>query len=317
MNGRLFAFALLGVAAASLWAGEAPKPQQDQELSKLIDRLASESYEEREEAQRRLAEAGAAALPLLRAKLTTTSDLETKTRIQNILLDLEATVVVINAKGELELNGKPYTSAALTQIREAFATAQASTARDKAGNLRMRVVIEVHDQAPYTAVQRVMVDCMRLGIWRIAVKDPAKEQGKDPAKGQGGLLDVCLPVDEEGAAAALEKPEELSIFIKDDAKARAEAPDKARSATFYIGSRDAPPVKGADAMIAMVAMIKALAEANPDQEVLIALYDELNDKDQLVQFAQVKSVILMCRKAGIKVIKFQAPVAGTFPEENE
>ena len=53
--------------------------------------------------------------------------------------------------------------------------------------------------------------------------------------------------------------------------------------------------------------VKALVDANKDQEVLIALYDELNDKDQLVPFFNVVQVIDVCKAAGVVNIKFQAP----------
>ena len=47
--------------------------------------------------------------------------------------------------------------------------------------------------------------------------------------------------------------------------------------------------------------------ANPEQQVLIALYDEYREKDQLVPFFNVVALLDVCKMAGIETVKFQAP----------
>ncbi|MCW8132186.1 MAG: biopolymer transporter ExbD [Planctomycetota bacterium] len=122
-------------------------------------------------------------------------------------------------------------------------------------------------------------------------------------------LDAFLPTDEGQMAVPvqqLKKPEELSIFIKDDQTMRS-SPDfnlkATRKANYYLASRDATPVQ--DPM-QLLPKLQQLA-ANPEQEVLIALYNETTDKDQLVPFFNVVKVIDLCKAAGINKIKFQAP----------
>lgn len=122
-------------------------------------------------------------------------------------------------------------------------------------------------------------------------------------------LDAFLPQDEGQnpvPVQQLKKPEELSIFIKDDHAMRGSSDfnlKATRKAQYYLASRDASPVT--DPM-QLLPKLQALA-SNPEQEVLIALYNEASDKDQLVPFFNVVKVLDLCKTAGITKVKFQAP----------
>lgn len=165
------------------------------------------------------------------------------------------------------------------------------------GNARVKK--QVNKEAEFTFVPMIDIVFQLLIFFLVAAKFKQIEQ----------RLDTFLPTDEGQMSKPqeLEKPEELSIFIKDNHLDRSSGDlgTKAmRQATFYCGSRDANPVVNAQGLYATV---KALVDANSKQEVLIALYDELNDKDQLVPFFNVVQVIDVCKAAGVVNIKFQAP----------
>lgn len=121
-------------------------------------------------------------------------------------------------------------------------------------------------------------------------------------------LDCFLPEDEGQMATPtqLKKPEELSIFVKDDHTMRGSSDFQTRAmraATYYLASRDASPVREP---LELLGRLQSLS-ANPEQAVLIALYNEDNDKDQLVPFYNIVKLIDVCKLAGIQNIKFQAP----------
>ncbi|MCZ7647110.1 MAG: biopolymer transporter ExbD [Planctomycetota bacterium] len=121
-------------------------------------------------------------------------------------------------------------------------------------------------------------------------------------------LDCFLPEDEGQMATPtqLKKPEELSIFIKDDHTMRGSSDFQTRAmrrASYFLASRDAQPVSDP---LQLFDRLRQLS-ANPEQAVLIALYDEENDKDQLVPFYNVVKLIDVCKLANINNIKFQAP----------
>ena len=120
-------------------------------------------------------------------------------------------------------------------------------------------------------------------------------------------LDCFLPTDEGQmpSQAPLKKPEECTIFIKDDVNARAGTFERRarRRATYFLMSRDAQPVSDPNQLLAKMSQLAA----NPEQQVLIALYDEYRDKDQLVPFFNVVALVDVCKMAGIKTVKFQAP----------
>ncbi len=133
-----------------------------------------------------------------------------------------------------------------------------------------------------------------------------------PFKQMEERLDCFLPTDEGQMSVppTLEKPEELSIFVRDDHRMRQSSDFKLRAtrkAAYYLASRDANPVADPFALLGRLSQLAG----NPEQEVLIALYDESNDeadaKDQLVPFFNIINVIDVCKKAGITKIKFQAP----------
>jgi biopolymer transport protein ExbD len=120
-------------------------------------------------------------------------------------------------------------------------------------------------------------------------------------------LDCFLPCDEGQmpTQAPLKKPEELSVFIKDDVNARQGNFDRraTRRATYFLMSRDAQPVTDPNQLLSKLSQLAA----NPEQQVLIALYDEMRDKDQLVPFFNVVALVDVCKMAGIQTVKFQAP----------
>lgn len=120
-------------------------------------------------------------------------------------------------------------------------------------------------------------------------------------------LDCFLPTDEGQmpSQAPLKKPEELTIFIKDDVNARNGAFERRaiRRATYYLMSRDATPVSDPNQLLSKLTQLAA----NPEQQVLIALYDEYREKDQLVPFFNVVALLDVCKMAGIETVKFQAP----------
>lgn len=124
-------------------------------------------------------------------------------------------------------------------------------------------------------------------------------------------LDCFLPVDEGQmpTVAPLKKPEELSIFIKDDVSARAGNFERraVRRATYFLMSRDAQPVSDPNQLLSKLSQLAS----NPEQQVLIALYDEMRDKDQLVPFFNVVALLDICKMAGIQIVKFQAPAQTT------
>ena len=121
-------------------------------------------------------------------------------------------------------------------------------------------------------------------------------------------LDAFLPTNEGQMQAPqnLVKPEELSIFIKDDHDRRKSEDfniKATRKASYYMASRQATAYQDPSQMLPK---LQALA-TNQEQEVLIALYNETSDKDQLVPFFNIIAVVDICKKAGIQKIKFQAP----------
>lgn len=124
-------------------------------------------------------------------------------------------------------------------------------------------------------------------------------------------LDCFLPTDEGQmpSQAPLKKPEELSIFIKDDQNARGGNFERraVRRATYYLMSRDAQPISDPNQLLAKLTQLAG----NPDQQVLIALYDEFRNKDQLVPFFNVVALVDVCKMAGIQTVKFQAPAQST------
>lgn len=124
-------------------------------------------------------------------------------------------------------------------------------------------------------------------------------------------LDCFLPVDEGQmpTVAPLKKPEELSIFIRDDVNARAGNFERraVRRATYFLMSRDAQPVSDPNQLLSKLSQLAS----NPEQQVLIALYDEMRDKDQLVPFFNVVALLDVCKMAGIQIVKFQAPAQTT------
>lgn len=124
-------------------------------------------------------------------------------------------------------------------------------------------------------------------------------------------LDCFLPCDEGQmpTQAPLKKPEELTVFIKDDVNARAGNFERraVRRATYYLMSRDAQPVSDPNQLLAKLSQLAS----NPEQQVLISLYDEMRDKDQLVPFFNVVALVDVCKMAGIQIVKFQAPAQTT------
>jgi biopolymer transport protein ExbD len=124
-------------------------------------------------------------------------------------------------------------------------------------------------------------------------------------------LDCFLPCDEGQmpSQAPLKKPEELTVFIKDDVNARNGNFERraVRRATYFLMSRDAQPVSDPNQLLAKLQQLAS----NPEQQVLIALYDEMRDKDQLVPFFNVVALVDVCKMAGIQIVKFQAPAQTT------
>lgn len=101
--------------------------------------------------------------------------------------------------------------------------------------------------------------------------------------------------------------EPITIFVKDDRLLRQSADVDTRSqrkATYYLASRDANPLTD---MAQAYPVLRQLAQANADQEVLIAPYDERVDFDQRVPFYNIVRVVDVCKEAGISKISFQAP----------
>ncbi|MCK6473918.1 MAG: biopolymer transporter ExbD [Planctomycetes bacterium] len=101
--------------------------------------------------------------------------------------------------------------------------------------------------------------------------------------------------------------EPVTIFVKDDLVMRQAADVDMRSqrkATYYLASRDANPLTD---MAQAYPVLRQLAQANADQEVLIAPYDERRDFDQRVPFYNIVRVVDVCKEAGISRISFQAP----------
>lgn len=121
-------------------------------------------------------------------------------------------------------------------------------------------------------------------------------------------LDTFLP--ESGECRyppQVEPPESVTIFVKDDLVMRQAADVDMRSqrkATYYLASRDANPLTD---MAQAYPVLRQLAQANADQEVLIAPYDERVDFDQRVPFYNIVRVVDVCKEAGISKISFQAP----------
>lgn len=102
-------------------------------------------------------------------------------------------------------------------------------------------------------------------------------------------------------------PDPVMIFVKDDHLLRQSADVDTRSqrkATYYLASRDANPLTD---MAQAYPVLKQLAQADVNQEVLIAPYDERVDFDQRVPFYNIVRVVDVCKEAGISKISFQAP----------
>lgn len=124
-------------------------------------------------------------------------------------------------------------------------------------------------------------------------------------------LDAFLPPDiGQEKTTRIVDPEELTIFIRDDARMRKSTDFNIRAgreATYYLASRDASPVTD---MTVLMPTLMRLAE-NPERKVLIAPYDEKDGKDQLVPFFNVIRVVDACKAAGFRHIRFQAPAVMT------
>lgn len=122
------------------------------------------------------------------------------------------------------------------------------------------------------------------------------EQRLDTFLPQGGITQGPPPVSEP-----------VTIFVKDDHLLRQSADVDMRSqrkATYYLASRDANPLTD---MAQAYPVLRQLAQANADQEVLIAPYDERVDFDQRVPFYNIVRAVDVCKEAGISRISFQAP----------
>lgn len=120
-------------------------------------------------------------------------------------------------------------------------------------------------------------------------------------------LDTFLPDGPCPPTTEVLKPLPVTIFVKDDHLLRQSADIDTRSqrkATYYLASRDANPMSD---MAQAYPVLRQLAQANADQEVLIAPYDERVDCDQRVPFYNIVRVVDVCKEAGISTISFQAP----------
>lgn len=120
-------------------------------------------------------------------------------------------------------------------------------------------------------------------------------------------LETFLPEGPCPPAVPVDKPMPVTIFVKDDRLLRQSADIDTRSqrkATYYLASRDANPLTD---MAQAYPVLKQLAQADVNQEVLIAPYDERVDFDQRVPFYNIVRVVDVCKEAGISKISFQAP----------
>lgn len=120
-------------------------------------------------------------------------------------------------------------------------------------------------------------------------------------------LDTFLPEGPCPPVSEVVKPLPVTIFVKDDRLLRQAADVDTRSqrkATYYLASRDANPLTD---MAQAYPVLKQLAQADVNQEVLIAPYDERVDFDQRVPFYNIVRVVDVCKEAGISKISFQAP----------
>ena len=160
---------------------------------------------------------------------------------------------------------------------------------------------EYEEDAPFSFIPMIDIVFLILIFFMCATRFKQVEK----------KLECFLPTDEGqmNVPHQLEKPEELSIFVKDNHRMRQSTDFNQRAmrkATYYLASRDATAITAAE----LYAKVAPFA-VNPEQEVLIALYDETSDeadgKDQLVPFYNIVNVIDACKRAGINHIKFQAP----------
>lgn len=161
---------------------------------------------------------------------------------------------------------------------------------------------EYDEEAPFSFIPMIDIVFLILIFFMCATKFKQIES----------KLECFLPTDEGQMQVphTLEKPEELSIFVRDNHGMRRSQDFNLRAmrkATYYMASRDASPVTDPGQLLSRLTQLAS----NPEQEVLIALYDETSDeaegKDQLVPFFNIVNVIDVCKKAGITKIKFQAP----------
>lgn len=119
-------------------------------------------------------------------------------------------------------------------------------------------------------------------------------------------LDANLPNSGKTPSPTPPPIHELCIFVKDDRLTREHSLDfrsqTTRKASYYFGSRDATSTKNPwDFYEAL-----RIRAANPEQAVLLAPYGE-DDKarDQSTPFQNYVTLVDICKKAGIRNIRFQ------------
>lgn len=151
------------------------------------------------------------------------------------------------------------------------------------------------EKTPFTFMAMIDIVFLLLIFFMLAAKFKQPEE----------RIDALLP--NVGPAPIRDHdPEPLSIFVKDDQILRKSNDYKIQSsrlATYYLASRDGRAVRNPAELLPVLRQLAS----NPEQRVLIALYDETTAKDQRVPFFNIINLLDICKEAGIDNVSFQAP----------
>jgi hypothetical protein len=111
-----FTFALLAVLCVGPMVRCQPTLPAQDEVAKLIARLAAAEFRARDQAGRELMKSGGAVLPALRQAVTPNVDLETRRRIENLIERIENDLLAAETKNWQTLDAPPYVKDRLVKI---------------------------------------------------------------------------------------------------------------------------------------------------------------------------------------------------------